>query len=123
MIDGDGSRGVSACQGDPARRHAVSSSATSSTRVGTVSRARTQTCANPGASLDGTRSRVCDGLLPGERSGGIGTNWAGELSGIGIRHPPCRSRASARAGHAGVLRVPARKVTVFCRTLPVIWWE
>ena len=122
MIEGDGSRGVSACRGDPARRHAVSSSATSSTRVGTVSRARTQTCANP-ALLTGTRSIGSDGFPSGRGSGVVGRNWAGELAGIGIRHPPCRSRASARAGHAGVLRVPARKVTVFCRTLPVIWWE
>jgi hypothetical protein len=83
FIEGDGSRGVSACRGDPARRHAVSSSATSSTRVGTVSRARTQTCANP-ALLTGTRSIGSDGFLSGRGSSVVDKNWAGDLAGIGI---------------------------------------
>ncbi len=75
--------GGSACRGDPARRRAVWSSATSSTRVGTVSQARTQTRANP-ALLTGTRSIGSDGFLSGRGSGAVGKNWAGDLAGIGI---------------------------------------
>ncbi|RLT55733.1 MAG: hypothetical protein DWI69_05190 [Chloroflexi bacterium] len=75
--------GGSACRGDPARQRAVWSSATSSTRVGTVSQARTQTRANP-ALLTGTRSIGSDGFLSGRGSGAVGKNWAGELAGIGI---------------------------------------